>query len=358
MMKRHAICGLISALVLLCGEGAGVADVVKIKAVVTEEKGKKITKEGKTHRGKVVESSPTEIVIRLQNGISQSVPVNEIALIRYDAEPEGLSSARGLMSSGKYSEAQKKLLNINLNSIDRPLVKEEVEYLTGFCAAKLAIGGVGTPSGAGKLMHGFVKTYPQSHHAFEANELIGDLLVAAGKPADALGFYKKAEAPWPESKQRLGLARARSMAAQKNFEQAITEYQKVLDSGVQGPEVERYRLEAILGKAAALAADGRGDAGVNAVKDVIKSAERGDTEIHARAYNALGDCYRTMNQPKEAILQYLHTDTLYFQHPDLHAESLARITQLWEKMEKPERAARARKTLSSRYPNSRWTKNR
>ena len=69
MMKRHAICGLISVLVLLCGDRTGVADVVKIKAVVTGEKGKKITKEGKTHRGKVVESSPTEIVIRLQNEV-------------------------------------------------------------------------------------------------------------------------------------------------------------------------------------------------------------------------------------------------------------------------------------------------
>ena len=96
---------------------------------------------------------------------------------------------------------------------------------------------------------------------------------------------------------------------------------------------------------------GQGAEGIDSVKNVIRSSEQGDTVILAQAYNALGDCYRAMQQPKEAVLQYLHTDTLYFQDPETHGDALELLANLWKDLKKPERAAQALKTLKTRYPN-------
>ena len=42
--------------------------------------------------------------------------------------------------------------------------------------------------------------------------------------------------------------------------------------------------------------------------------------------------------------------------PAAHAESLASLVKLWEKLRKTERAAKARNTLNTQYGNSPWAK--
>lgn len=343
MMRWHTSWGMGLLLVLLLGAA------VRADSVIKKDK------KSLPLRGTIEEMSPAEVVIEASNGLKHDVPVNEIQRIRYEPAPEGLDDAVKSMIAGKYAEAQKALRGIRPDEIEREWVKAEVAYLNALSASQLALAGIGAPKGAAILMHTFLSDYPQNYHFYSANETMGDLALAAGQPENALKFYKKAKAPWADSDQRLELAVARSLIAQKKYDEAIAEYQKVLDSGV-GAEADRYRMEATLGKAAALAANGQGREGIGLVKDVILSAEKSDKNIHARAYNVLGDCYRVMDQPKDAVIQYLHTDTLYFQDPALHAESLARLAQLWETLDKPERAARARKALRSQYPNSLWAK--
>jgi len=342
MMRWHTSLGMGLSLVLFLGATAG-ADSV-------------ITKDNKPVRGTIEKMSPTEVVIEASNGLSHDIPVSQIMRIRYEPAPDGLEDAMKNMDAGKYGKAQKALEAINSGSIERQWVEAEIDYLKALSASELVFAGIGAPKNAAILMNTFLTDHPQNYHFYSANETMGDLALAAGQPENALKFYERAKAPWADSDQRLELAVARSLIAQKKYAEAIAKYQTVLDSGLQGPEADRYRMEATLGKAAALAANGQGSQGIGLVKEVILSAENSDKTIHARAYNALGDCYRVMDQPKDAVIQYLHTDTLYFQDPALHAESLARLAQLWEKLEKPERAARSRKVLRSKYPNSLWAK--
>ena len=146
------------------------------------------------------------------------------------------------------------------------------------------------------------------------------------------------------------------LQAQNNHREAIGLFEKILSSGLQGPQADRYRLSATLGKAVSLARAGQGEQALKLVENVVKSAEKGDTEIHARAYNALGECYLAMQDPKAALLAYLHVDALYNQHPPLHAEALANIANLWEQMEKTDRMQSTRKRLLQQYPNSKWAK--
>ena len=307
-------------------------------------------------KGDVISQNPNSITVRTKIGIDEEVPVNEIKVLRFDVEPDGLNAARGKFLVSDYKQVVDILGRVNLDDIERVIVRQDVEYLQAISAARLALGGVGSSAKAAKMMQQYMKDYPQSYHEYEANEVLGDLAIALGKPDKADTFYQRAEAPWPESRLRLALSRGRGFMAQKKYEDAINAYQSVLDSSEQGPLAERFRLAATLGKASAMAEMGQGQQGVDDVKRVIRSAEKGDLEIHALAYNALGNCYLAMQQPKEAVLQYLHTDTLYFQDPRTHAEALGRLALVWDELNQPDRATRARKTLNSRYPNSVWNK--
>ena len=307
-------------------------------------------------QGEVTSQNPNQVTIKLRGGFDEDVPVNEIRNIRYDDEPAALRDARNKFRKQSYQEVASMLRSVDTSNLERRMIRQDIDYLKAASAAHLAIGGVGAAKKAAAIMQQFLKDYPQSYHTYEANELMGELAVAAGMPKKAEGFYQKAKAPWPESELRLNLLRAKAFSAQKDFNKAIAAYQIVLDSSEQGEQANRAKLKATLGKASALAEIGQGEQGVESVKKEIRSSQQGDNEIHGQAYNALGNCYRAMQQPKEAVLQYLHTDTLYFQDPETHAEALGRLAMLWDQLKNSERAAQARKTLNTRYPNSKWNK--
>lgn len=344
--KTLWLCVLL-AVVVARGEAA---DSILRRGAASSLKG-----EIKSLKGEIKSQNPNQVTIELKlGGIDEEVSVNEIRRIRYDDQPDALTTAQNKYATRNYQDVVNTLRTVNVDAIERRMIRQDIQYLRNASAAHLALGGVGSAAKAAAAMQNFLKEYPGSYHTYAANEMMGNLAVAAGKPGKADAYYQKAKAPWPESELRLALARARAFAAQKNYEKAISTYQAVLDSSEQGDQANRYRLTATLGKASALAETGQGKEGVDSVVRVIRASEKGDSEIQALAYNALGNCYRAMQQPKEAVLQYLHTDTMYFQDPVTHAEALGRLAQLWDQLKQPERAARARKTLNNRYPNSAW----
>jgi tetratricopeptide (TPR) repeat protein len=309
-------------------------------------------------RGRITRLNPKEITIDVK-GAEDVVSVGNVVSVRFDDEPQELADARLRIRSGDFLEAIQLLKEIDvtkLDDTDQP-IKQDIQFYFAFCMAQRALGGAESLKDAAGLMVKFVKSNADSYHYYEANEIVGDLAAEMGRPDDAEKFYNiAAEAPWPEAKLRMAVARARNYQMQNKHEQAISDFDKVLSSGMQSELADRMRLAAKLGKAASLARTKQGEAGINLCYDVIKSAEQDDTEIHARAYNALGDCYMALGQYKAAAIAYLHVDTMYYQHPPLHAESLARLASVWDRLEMPDRAASARKKLNSTYPNSKWAK--
>ena len=307
-------------------------------------------------RGDIKAMTPTGIEME-ESGVKISIPINDIDSIRFDEEPHELSDVRSRIRGGQLDDALNMLKSIDVGSIDRTVVKQELQFHYAYALAQLAMGGSRTVEEAMKAMGAFIGENPGNFHYFEATELYGDLAVVAGDyPRAEKAYTAAARAPGPLTAMRLAVARARLYQAQGKHAQAIAEFEKVLGAGLQGPAADHYRLKATLGKAASLARTKQGPAGLKLVHGVIKSAERGDTEIHSQAYLALGDCHLAMGDPKAAVLAYLHVDALYYQHPAQHAEALARIANLWEQMDRPQRSATARKTLKSQYPNSQWAK--
>ncbi|NIL98306.1 MAG: hypothetical protein GTO62_14545 [Planctomycetales bacterium] len=347
-LNAHRALLTILAVLLASSSPTFAADVVRVR-----------TKDGQeSFRGEIKRITPQEIIIDVK-GVAEDLSVGNVTSVRFDDEPDELGDARLRIGSGDFLEAIDLIKKIDLAKLGnaQPAVTQDIQFYYAYCMAQRALAGAESLKDAGGLMVKFVGDNKDSYHFFEANEIIGDLLVAMGRADQAERFYGTAEqAPWPEAALRIGLARARIKQSQGDHAAAIPEFEKVLSSGLQSDLADRMRLAAKLGKAASMAESQQGEAGVQLVYDVIKAAEKGDTEIHARAYNALGDCHRTMGQDKAAAIAYLHVDAMYYQHPPLHAESLARLAAVWDKLEMPNRAATARKKLNSMYPNSKWAK--
>src|SRR5262249_38086900 len=150
------------------------------------------------------------------------------------------------------------------------------------------------------------------------------VLGSLGKYKDAETFYDKlSDAPWPSYKLRAGVFVGRSLVSQKKYDDAVKRFDDVIASDADDKDAQRQKLAAALGKASALACRGKTDEAIKSVQDLIAKADPENQELHARAYNILGTCYKAAGKKKEGLLAFLHVDLLYSRFPEQHAESLA-----------------------------------
>jgi tetratricopeptide (TPR) repeat protein len=314
--------------------------------------------DGNKHSGTVKNISPTEVTIG--GSVSETVvPVNEIAAVVYALEPRGLTEARAAYEAGRYTDVFGALNEIKPEQIRRNEMRSEIEFYRAMAAARLAsFGSVDqkTATAAGMELSRFLNENKSSHHFYEVNEALGDLL-AALKNSNASRYYDVlATAPWPEYKIRASLLKGQAEQTNGNHAAAIKNFDAALATSASGGPAETQLLLARVGKAASLAETGGAKEAIESLQQVIAKADEGDLEVHARAYNALGACYRKQGATREALLEYLKVDLLFNTVPDAHAEALYYLSQLWNDARHPERARAAAETLEQRYAASRWNK--
>ena len=221
--------------------------------------------------------------------------------------------------------------------------------------ARLALAGEGSKADAGRRLLAFEKAHKNSYHYFEVCEALGDVFAALGKFDQAETYYDKlAAAPWPEYKKRANVLVGRALVGQKQYDSAITRFNEALSSKGEVKESERLALAASLGKASALAGLGKNEEAIAEVNKIIAAADPENLELHARAYNVLGNCYKAANKKKDALLAFLHVDLLYSRFPEQHAEALANLATLWSEVDKADRATAAKNLLKEKYPGSAW----
>lgn len=307
-----------------------------------------------TTSGEITSIGPTAVVLE-KSGESRQIPVNEIVSISFDDEPSELGIVRIAISNGRYNDALEALQKIDASGIERAAVKQDIEYYKAYCAAKLALAGDGEITAAGKEMARFVANEKDSWHWLEANQLVGDLLVANATYGPAQRYYEVlAKAPWPEYKMRAGVAIGRALLAEGKPDEAMKAFEGVLQLSAEGEAGEMQHMAATLGKARAMAEAGQHADAIKLVEEIIGKADPEAVELHARAYNTLGTALRKAEKPEDALLAFLHVDVLYFSIPEAHAEALANLAELWNELHKSERALQARQILEQRYKNSPW----
>jgi tetratricopeptide (TPR) repeat protein len=303
-----------------------------------------------TLTGKITNISATSVTIDQTTGGPKQVPVNEIEIVFYDDEPTLLKTARTAIAAGRYEDALTALDKVPAAEVKRPEVKQDIEFYKALASARLALAGNGQITEAGSAMAAFAAANAGSFHYLKAAEVVGDLLVAAGKYAAAQKYYGEvAKAPWPDYKMRAGVAIGRALLAEGKAEEALKAFEEVLATQAQGDLADRQRLAATLGKARCLSQAGKPDEAVPLVQGVIEKADPEAMDLHAKAYNILGAAHRKADRPKEALMAFLHTDVLYFTNPEDHVEALKNLVDLWKELQKPDRASRAEQILRDQY---------
>jgi tetratricopeptide (TPR) repeat protein len=304
--------------------------------------------------GEVTEMTPSEVVVELGQ-TKKKVAVNEIDTITFNAEPNDLNQARIAVRDGRYADAQAHLEKLDGKKIDRPAIQQDIEFYRAVAAARQALAGDGAKADAGRRLLNFEQAHKNSYHYFEVCEALGDVFAALGKFDKAETYYDKlATAPWPEYKKRADVLVGRALVGQKQFDGAIARFNDALRSKGEGKEADRVALAASLGKASALAGLGKNEEAIAEVNKIVAAADAENLELHARAYNVLGNCYKAANKKKDALLAFLHVDLLYSRFPEQHAEALANLSTLWTDVDKADRATAARALLKEKYPGSPW----
>ena len=303
----------------------------------------------RTLTGKVIEMSLLEVTIEKASART-SVAVNEIISITWEGEPAMVTTARAAMAAGRYEDALESIQKVKTDQLKRLEVLQEVKFIEALASARLALAGNGDVRQAGSLMAAFVKEYGQNYHFLEACEYVGDLLVANGLSDRAEQYYGQlAKVPWPAYKMKAGVSIGKAQLAQGKAEDALKSFQAVLDDPTPGEAADRRRLAATLGKARCLAAAAKHDEAIAMIDGVIAQADPERVELLAETYNALGLAHQQAGRTKDAILAFLHVDLLYFGASAAHITALENLVQLWNEVQKPERADKAAEILKERY---------
>lgn len=314
---------------------------------------------GKSQSGTITVMTKTKVTID-RNGVEYEIPVNTIHSIQFDTEPSKVTRARIAAQAGRYKDAIEDFSSINLaNDIDRAIIKQDIAYYLAFCAAKQAISGSGDKKAAHDQLLAFLsgEKTKENFHYYQAAEVIGDLAVSRGKFEDAANYYKViGGAPWNDYKLKAAILEAGALVASKKFPAALAKYEMVLSAQANTPLILQQKQYAKVGKAVCLS-DTNPQQGIQLIQGVIDSSDpKTEKVLFAKAYNALGACHLKMNEPKEALEDYLHTHLLYYMDAQAHAEALYHLQTLWETVNKSDRAAQARNLLRTRYPGSAWNK--
>ncbi len=106
--------------------------------------------------GKVVDSSPTEVSIDVR-GTKRAVTVNEIKHVTFAEDPPELRAGRARILARKPAAGLADLKKINPASIEREIVRRDLQYYLAFAQAKVALSAGGDKAAAAKSMLAFVR---------------------------------------------------------------------------------------------------------------------------------------------------------------------------------------------------------
>jgi hypothetical protein len=327
---------------------------------------------GTPKRGTITRITPQTVTMD-SNGSETIFSVPDIKMLRFADEPVELETAKKRLLEGNVNAAKSELEKIALGNVKQDSIRKEIEYYMAFCNATLAMRGeYADKKGAGAALKKFVDNadtkYTQTHHFYEAAKLLGDLSMSVGTYDYAekiYGMLGKAPTGWLAHLFQAKVLVADAQLAKKDYANALANYTQVVVA--QGnKETARFQQLAKVGQAVCMAGDGKPDQGITLLEEIIKKEDPKDAELFGKAYNALGACLlkkqeaetdakQKASYEKQALMAYLRTDILFWQNADAHAEALFHLTDLWDKVNKPDRATRARGTLKDRYGGSRWS---
>jgi tetratricopeptide (TPR) repeat protein len=326
---------------------------------VSAQTADRVVTSGGSTTGRVIATTANALQIEERSGETRQIPIDQVRDVQFGGEPQELKAARTMLFRGRPSDALEELAKIEAGDLDgaEQILLDEVEYVRAAATARAALASGADPRDGGRLVADFVSKHPDSHHQYDMQELLGDLLARAGKTDNALASYAQLAKGPPSFKVRAASARAKMLFDQDKFAEALREYETALriDTNDESSAVQKRAAE--LGRARCLARLGRADEAMTLAQNVIDQADPEDAPALAAAYNVLGQALSALaGREQDALVSFLTVDLVYNKTPESHAEALYNLVELWEKSANPERSREARAALESAYPGSQWAK--
>jgi len=338
-----------SLVLLVAGWGGGLLAQTPDRVLSTEG----------TFTGKVVAVGVDGVDLEDRGGDTRKIAIDQIREVQFGGEPQSLRAARALLGRGRAADAVEEVAKVESSELDgaEPLLLDELDFVKAAAAGRAALAAGADPKEAGRLVTEFLTKHPKSHHFYEMQELLGDLLARAAKPDAAVAAYATLARGPAAFKVRAAAAKAGMLLDQQKFAEALAEYEAAIAVDAADESSAAQKRNAQLGKARCLAGLGKNAEAVELVLGIVKQSDPEEKELLARAYNVLGAAYRAAgDKDQEALISYLTVDLVYNGSPESHSEALAHLAELWEKAKNPERSREARKLLQETYPTSPWAK--
>lgn len=360
-MKRLLPLVVTTAVMALAASASG-QDAL-IERLITEDEELKAKE---TRVLSLISSEPGKVKVKISEKSKEppkeerTFDVSSIRKLEFVGEPEALTSARNALLKFDAAGALADLAKIksgDLNDVD-PRVRAEAEFVRAVAQARIATGAPQVAA-AERALRDFLEQQPNSHHTYTVREALGDLLARAGRIEDAEAAYAALDAGPAALRIRGASLRAELSFRRKQFAEAKRAFLKAAAIGSREDDQfsARQKLIAEIRAARCMVRLGEADEAAAAVTALLRRSEVTDREVLGLAYLVLGDAQRTAGKDQDALLAFLTIDLVHNQLPDLHAEALFNLVELWDQAKNPERARAARRTLETKYPDSPWTRN-
>lgn len=309
-----------------------------------------------------------EVVITASQTKVEIVETANIETIRFDHAPREFDIIHDRIArrdfAGAAAELEEMLKKNPEPTLASDLIQQEFEFLKVYIRAMSVVtGSSAEPAGtvAGALVVFFQK-HPKHYRYFEGMEAVGHLSLLAGgdkKLTNANTFYGKLDASTlKEYKIRRNLFYTRALLSEGKFDEAASNVAAAVAEKSDVKTMSSFVQQAKVAQAVAEAGKGQIDPAVKRLEQIIDETPASDRESHARANLALGNIYLAKNLKIEALLAFLKIDLLAPSYPDVQAETLAKLSKLWNEIpnRNTESANNAKSRLNTLYPHSKWNK--
>lgn len=304
--------------------------------------------------GKIVQLTPDAVKIEVR-GKNQDYELQEVRKIQFSGEPKELDRARDSFNLEQYDQALEDIKKIDASKIKNTLVRQDVEFYRYYCSGKLALAGQGDKANAIRGLVALQNLNGNTHHLYDLSEMLGALAMAIGKPDQAARFYGKLANAKNNDTKALGVYRLGEVELmQGNTQKARQRFLQLVGISSNSEEMQRLKRLGQVGLASCEVVEGKHDAALKKLGNLVKNNDSTDQALFSRIYNAMGSAHLAKGDSVQALLSYLKTDYLYFKESEAHAEALYHLKKLFPQVGENGKAADAGARLNSLYGSSVW----
>jgi tetratricopeptide (TPR) repeat protein len=312
----------------------------------------------------VLSETPSEVKIDTRGGDKADLTLdqNEVTSIQYSGAPAPYLQGVAFYRVRQYDKATAQFREAMQTPGVRKWVKDYSTYYLAMCLVRQAEGVPAERAKAVAALTDLLKD-PGNRWRDDARYQLGQMYLDAADKSRALGAFTDLEssAHRDEMKLTASVGMGAILMADGKPADALERYDKVV-TGAKGRFNDLY-VTAMVGKAEALTALKRFDEAASFIETVLKSAT--SDELLAKAHLALGDCCfaqataekdekQARQRYKTALKSYLWDIVVFYNQKAEYAKALLYAGRCWEKLGDVPRAQELYRELQNKFGTTRW----